>query len=183
MSEERKGHWTRTFTGGRYWPADPRPEDVKITDIAHHLSMICRYNGAVPRFYSVAEHSYHVSFLVPRQHQMYGLLHDAHEAYIGDVTRPFKKELGEGYEHFNRINWAAVAKHFGLPEAPPPEIKRADSLILHAELAYMDMEPTVHADGLPPAENLGVHFECWPPETAEWAFLQRYSDLVMYGSR
>jgi hypothetical protein len=177
MNEERKGHWIRTYSGGRYWPSDPRPQDVKIEDIAHHLSLICRYNGAVPWFYSVAEHSYHVSFMVPRQHQMYGLLHDAHEAYIGDVTRPFKKEIGEPYKHFDRINWAAVALRFGLDPTPPTEVKEADAQILHHELAAMEMEPTVHADGLPVIVDLDVEIHNWEPETAEWMFLQRYRDL------
>ena len=57
MLEQRKGDWMQTATGGVFWPVDPRPEDVEIEDIAHALSLICRYCGHVREFYSVAQHS------------------------------------------------------------------------------------------------------------------------------
>lgn len=72
----------QTFSGALYWPMDPRPEDVNILDIAHSLSMQCRYTGHVSKFYSVAEHSVHVSNIVPKELAMCGLLHDATEAYL-----------------------------------------------------------------------------------------------------
>lgn len=60
---ERAGDWMQTFTGRQFWPMDPRPEDLDILDIAHALSLLCRFGGHCQRFYSVAEHSVHVSTL------------------------------------------------------------------------------------------------------------------------
>lgn len=68
-----------------------KKHDIDISDIAHHLSLICRYNGAIKNHYSVAQHSILVSFLVPQQYALEGLLHDGEEAYTGDMVRPLKK--------------------------------------------------------------------------------------------
>lgn len=86
----------QTYTGRRFWPFDPRPDEVSILDVAHHLSMDCRFGGAVLRFYSVAQHSVLVSRLVEAYDPALGphaLLHDAHEAYHRDRTRPAKRSL------------------------------------------------------------------------------------------
>ena len=72
----RRGEWIQTFSGGRFWPLDPRPEDVYIGDIAHALSMKCRYAGHTTFFYSVAEHSVHVCRHAPAEHKLWALLHD-----------------------------------------------------------------------------------------------------------
>lgn len=74
--------------------SNPAYEDVDIDDIAHGLSNICRFNGSCPRFYSVAEHSILVSMMVPKPMAAVALLHDAHEAYIGDIVTPVKEIIG-----------------------------------------------------------------------------------------
>ena len=65
-TDGRKGGWIQTYTGRQFWPMDPRSHEVFIEDIAHSLSMMCRYAGHCERFYSVAEHSIllarHVSY-------------------------------------------------------------------------------------------------------------------------
>jgi len=83
-----------TYTGGRFRPFDPRPADVRLTDIAAGLAHICRYGGHCRQFYSVAQHSLLVSreFDDPRL-QLLALLHDAGEAYLGDIPRPVKAEF------------------------------------------------------------------------------------------
>ena len=80
MSE--RGNWMQTFTGGRFYPSDPRYEDIHIEDIAHGLSMTCRFGGQCDHFYSVAEHSWHVAMLCPQRDRLAGLMHDASEASI-----------------------------------------------------------------------------------------------------
>lgn len=94
---DRIGDWMITYTGKRFWPLDPRPEDVDFRDIGHALSLICRYGGHVRCFYSVAEHSCLLAkyFLqrAERQRARYALIHDAPEAYVGDIIRPLKGEL------------------------------------------------------------------------------------------
>ena len=89
---KRVGNWMQTFSGRQFWPMDPKPEDVCILDIANSLGKICRYNGHCKKFYSVAEHSYYVSKYVEPQNALWGLLHDASEAYMCDLIRPLKNE-------------------------------------------------------------------------------------------
>ena len=95
MSEPRRGNWARVVSGGRFYPLDPRPEEIHIGDIAHALSNVGRFGGHTIRFYSVAQHSVLVSKLLgeaghPPDTILRGLLHDAAEAYIGDMIRPLK---------------------------------------------------------------------------------------------
>src|SRR5258708_302056 len=93
MQKDRRGNWMQTYTGRAYWPADPRAEDVCIEDIAHALSLLCRYTGHCKRFYSVAEHSILISQVVPPEYAFFGLMHDAQEAYINDLARPIKPSV------------------------------------------------------------------------------------------
>jgi hypothetical protein len=178
----RKGNFMNTYSGTRYWPIDPRPEDIRIEDVAHHLSLLCRYTGAVRRFYSVAEHSYHVSFLVPREIQLQALLHDATEAYLGDVGRPLKRHLPE-YKRIEELNWLALATKFGLPDKLDPRIHEMDGLICLAEQRQLCTRWDDGHDarqhgivGKPP----DVQIAGYPPETAEALFLQRFDDLTTY---
>src|ERR1700674_199080 len=88
--------WHHKFRVG--WPLE---EDVCIEDIAHSLSLLCRFTGHVKQFYSVGEHSVRVSYLCPPEYQLWGLLHDAGECYAGDVNRPLKYSPGmEAYREY-----------------------------------------------------------------------------------
>jgi len=85
--------WIQTISGRKFPLAEPDPNQIDIEDIAHALSMLCRFNGHCTQFYSVAEHSMHVSHEISNDLALAGLLHDAAEAYLGDVPSPLKKEL------------------------------------------------------------------------------------------
>jgi uncharacterized protein len=102
--DPRRGSWIQTFTGRRFWPLAARVEDVCLDDIAHHESMICRFTGAIKRFYCVGEHSVRVSWLVEQLAiargldpltvallALWGLLHDGTEAYLADIASPVKR--------------------------------------------------------------------------------------------
>jgi hypothetical protein len=89
----RVGDWIQTYSGRQFWPLDPRVEDVHLEDIAHALSNVCRYTGHVREFYSVAEHSVHVSWSCEPEDALWGLLHDASEAYLADMARPVKQNM------------------------------------------------------------------------------------------
>lgn len=93
MPVNDKSAWIQTYSGRRFRPMAPRVEDVDIEDIAQALSNLCRFNGHCRSFYSVAQHSILVSELVPPDAAKAALLHDAAEAYFGDITRPVKEEL------------------------------------------------------------------------------------------
>lgn len=98
QKQNSSGDWCGTYLGGRFYPLAPEVKDVKLEDIAHSLSQICRFNGHTKFFYSVAQHSVNVSSLLKntglsRRIQILGLLHDASEAYICDIPTPLKKNI------------------------------------------------------------------------------------------
>jgi 5'-deoxynucleotidase YfbR-like HD superfamily hydrolase len=113
LDEFRLGGWLQTFTGGEIWPIDPRPEEINIVDIAQALSQQCRYAGHTTRFYSVAEHSVYISREVPAELALWGLLHDASEAYLVDIPRPLKPYMPV-YKHWERELMQVIAAKFGL---------------------------------------------------------------------
>lgn len=132
---KRNGDWMQTFTGRMFWPLDPRPDEVSIVDIAHALSLQCRFGGHCKSFYSVAEHSVRVSLIVPSDLKLWGLLHDAAEAYLVDLPRPIKHSstMGSEYRAIERRVMHAICEHFGLPIAEPPAVKHADEVMLATE--------------------------------------------------
>lgn len=125
-----------TFTGLRVDPLNMEPEDVDILDIAHALSRQCRYNGHTGGFLSVARHSIWVAQRLQekgfaRRSVLTGLLHDAAEAYLGDMIRPLKHgELGEGYKVVELALERVIADTFGLYFPLPERILEADRWVL-----------------------------------------------------
>lgn len=120
--------WYRTASGVMVDLADVRPENIVLEDIAHHLARLCRFNGSTRRTYSVAQHSAYVARNIggtPALRRA-ALLHDAAEAYTGDMTTGLKRLLPDYKPIVARIE-EAIAVHFQL--AVPfshPAIKDAD---------------------------------------------------------
>lgn len=171
-------HWMETYSGVQYYPANPRARDVRIRDIAHHLSMLCRYTGAVKRFYSVAEHSVHVSYMVPPEDALAGLLHDAPEAYVSDLNWPLKQSwLIWGHRIIERRNWRVIAQKFMLPEALPPSVHEADMAILHAERAALMPRTGTKWHGADAVATRAAVIMCWTPEQAEHEFMRRFYEV------
>jgi len=120
---ERHGDWIKTFTGKTIYPLDFRVEEVDIIDIAHSLSQICRFTGHTRTFYSVAQHSVLVAenlefpsdfdFEKIESTKKMALLHDAQEAYIGDISRPLKRSLKSIFD-FDNIEWLIQETIFNL---------------------------------------------------------------------
>jgi hypothetical protein len=167
-----------TFSGVQYFPANPRAEDIRILDIAHHLSRICRYTGAIiPEHYSVAEHSVHVSYMVPHEHALAGLLHDAPEAYLNDLSRPLKRSLPD-YRRLEEKNWRAICEVFGMDVELPECVHEADVRVYLAERAAV-MGPLPvgeeYAGNLTPAP---VTILALAPNKAKRLFLNRYYELT-----
>lgn len=121
-----------TFTGKFINCGDPHQEDICIEDIAHGLSMECRFGRQLPKFYSVAQHSILTAGLVSKEHKLAALLHDASEAYIGDMASPTKKQLPD-YKKMEATLMKAIAKKFGFEYPLHKEIKEADLELLYLE--------------------------------------------------
>ncbi|HNQ22161.1 MAG TPA: phosphohydrolase [Phycisphaerae bacterium] len=126
------GEWIQTYTGRRVDPFNLQPQDVVIEDIAHALSLIARFGGHCARFYSVAQHSLIVSVCAPNEYQLWGLLHDAAEAYLGDIPRPIKRRL-PGFLDVEDKVLRAIATRFGLYWPMPDIIKQLDTSALRFE--------------------------------------------------
>ena len=154
---------------------DPEASDFSIEDIAAGLSNTCRYSGQCSGFYSVAEHSLLVSE-VAHDHSYAALMHDAAEAFIGDITRPLKQLLPD----FKRIEARvekAIFDRFGVPNPMPKAVKAADLRVLAAEQEQiMPRETSLWAftDGIEPAP---VTVRLLTPPEAREAFLARYAEL------
>lgn len=167
----------QTFTGRAFWPLDPRPDEIDPIDIAHALSLLCRYGGHTRRFYSVAEHCVLMSHAVKPEHALWALLHDATEAYLVDLPRPVKRHM-PGYRAVEDELMVHVAARFGLDGAMPGEVKDADNRILLDErAALLGPQPRPWHQDLERLEPLGVIVEGWSSWTAERIYLTRLHEL------
>jgi hypothetical protein len=139
-----QGHdsgFIRTFSGIHFYPLVPRIEDICIVDIAHSLSGIARFNAHSIRTISVAEHSIRVASLLPWRLRRAGRLHDAPEAYMGDMVRPVKylEQLEAFRDAEDVLQNMIYVKYQCVPDAADLElIKRADDAVLGLE-AYWGM--------------------------------------------
>lgn len=184
----------RTFTGGLFWPLDPRPEDVSIYDIAGALAQKTRYGGHTsyegsrPRHYSVAEHSVRLCDWFPADRpdlKLAALMHDSGEAYLPDICSPIKRapEFAWFKAIEERVERAIVAR-FGIEHLYPwpEEVHRADKRILTDEMKELvPFGDWIADDGVSQyyGEPLGLpaHQLGWPPDIAMVMFLQRFAEL------
>jgi hypothetical protein len=129
--------WLQTASGKKFRPLEPDPALIDPYDIGLALSRLCRYGGMTSAYFSVAQHSVLVSQNVPPEHALAGLLHDAAEAYIGDMVRPLKQWLRQHGQHWHdeaetRL-MEAVCARFGVAWPLPPCVDEADNLLLVTE--------------------------------------------------
>lgn len=152
--DERPG-WVFTFTGEPFWPLEPRKQDVRILDIAHHLSQLCRYGGATRRPYSVAQHSVIVSQACPQKFALHGLLHDGSEAYLVDITVPVKGDRAlAGYRAIEERVQRVIYERFGLSPEEPEEVKRVDRVVALTEIRDLVNTPDGwHSDEVQPLKK------------------------------
>jgi len=122
----------QTFSGIAFDLLNPKPEMILVEDIIHSLALVNRFNGAAKFPYSVAQHSLYVASLLPPELKLQGLLHDAAEAYVGDMVSPLKKIMTE-YKEVETGIARVVAEVFGLARPAPPAVKKADLAVLSAE--------------------------------------------------
>lgn len=178
MAATGRGDWLQTYGGQAFYPMDPRPEEVDPLDIAHALSLLCRYAGHCRTFYSVAEHCVLISYAVDPQHALWGLLHDATETYLVDLPRPVKRAFPEYVAAEDRL-MRVICDRFGLPHTVPDQVKEADNRILHDERAALMRPPPMPWNSLEAdCRPLGVPIQGWDPATAEQRYLQRLLQLI-----
>jgi hypothetical protein len=185
--------WQRMLSGRRLDLLDPSPLDVEISDIAHGLARVARWNGQTrgDHAFSVAQHCLVVEEIFRRcnntdcQSQLMTLLHDAPEYVIGDMISPFKSVVGGGYKSVEHRLGAAIHLRFGLPAHPSRElkalIKKADTIAAFFEatvLAGFSIEEARRFFGQP----RGITKEMLPLEPmpaleAQSLFLKRFAEL------
>jgi hypothetical protein len=199
----RIGDWSQTWTGTRFYPRDPRPEDVKIEDLIMGLGNMTRYNGQC-KFFAVAEHTVIASHMamddevlkvcgVPDELEKYTkeelawmmLHHDDPEFLMADMTRPFKRAIGRDNEYFrleDEIYRKAIAPRFGLPEKLPQTVMNIDVAVLALEKKVL--HPRSDPWHLPfqvPARRYKIH--CWLPPHSQFIWLRRYCELGGYAEQ
>jgi len=123
----------RTFSGIYMNVFEPTKEMICIEDIAHALSMQCRFGGHLPNFYSVGRHSLNCSYLIDKPElKLSALLHDASEAYLLDIPRPIKQRLDNYKGIENRLMYE-IANKFGFAWPMPTKVKNIDETMLQLE--------------------------------------------------
>lgn len=169
--------WIQTYTGIRFTPTNPVVSSIVISDIAHSLSMQCRFSGHVKKFYSVAQHSVLVSYLCDEKDALWGLLHDASEAYLVDVPRPIKRSgKFDAYLEFETRMQGAICERFDLPKEEPVSVKNADKRMLSTEAR--DLMGPLHADWVNPTEPLPFKIEPLSQQDAKNLFMKRFYELT-----
>jgi uncharacterized protein len=161
QQERERSGTIRTFTGKYVHPLDMKPDDVDIEDIGHALARLCRYNGHCGGFISVARHSIWVSQELPDELKLWGLLHDAPEAYLGDMTRPVKRQ--EAMEEFRAADERleeVIAEKFGLVYPMPRAVHDADMYV------FSEIEKP----------QLATYFGSILQD--EFTFLKKYEELI-----
>lgn len=168
--------FVQTQTGVPFFPAAPLASDIHIEDIAHSLSMQCRYNGHTDRFYSVAEHCFILSHTVSPENAQWALLHDAGEAYIGDMVYPLKQVIPE-FTHIEATIMEAVCVKFGLVFNQPDQVTDHDRRIVIDERRSLMSNTRTPWPALEGYDPLGVRVIGWTPHKAKVEFLGRYHRL------
>lgn len=169
--------WITTQSGKHFDYTSLSADAICIEDIACALSNICRFTGHVQDFYSVAQHSVHVSYLVPPEFALEALLHDAAEAYCSDINSQLKQLLPDYRRQIKAVE-AVIAAKFGLPASMSAAVKHADLVMLATERRDLDLDDGKHWPMLDVVEP-ATHFMISPfnPRQARVFFLQRYNDL------
>lgn len=154
----------RTYTGKVFDLKILDPESICIEDIAHALANTARFGGHLNKFYSVAQHSVHIAERVMKEFRLDALLHDASEAYLGDMPSPFKKMLPEFKLNEDRV-MNVIAEKFGFDYPLNDQVKFYDKILLQMEWdSFVEIKyPT--------------KLEAWSPDFSEWRFLKMWEQI------
>lgn len=148
---------------------EPAEDSIDVNDIAHALSNQARFNGHTHDFYSVAQHSVMVSRLVPTEHALTALLHDAAEAYVGDMVTPLKHMM-PAFQEVEDGLFAVIARKFGIDRELPAAVVHADRVMLATE--QRDMLVNFDDWGLP--TPMRSKLRPWAQGVAKRMFLEKF---------
>lgn len=188
----------KIYSGALFDVLNHKPEEIKIEDIAHALSLTCRYGGHCPDLYTVAQHSLIVSEVCQSlgYDPLWGLMHDAAEAYIPDIPKPIKDSLDMGdLVTVDTVLTSSIAKRFNLyPDYVPAGVKNVDELVLAYEMAILMgdnglFSPSLFHDKFSDNTNLAffkiekdiiqpVLRNLHHPRVVEASFINRFEELV-----
>lgn len=172
LNTERKGNWIQTYSGISFYPIDPRQEDIEIVDIAHSLSLQCRYAGHCKEFYSVAEHCCHLHDIIEDKDKFAALMHDASEAYLVDIPRPVKPYLLNYYELEDKIQ-SVIFEKYQISFPYSKQVKELDYSILLDEKNIL-MNPSRQPWDMVGIKEIGAVIQCWQPKQAKQEFINRF---------
>ena len=173
LKDFMKVDYIRTYTGIDFTVFDPKVEQICIEDIAHALSHLCRYGGHCDHFYSVAQHSIAVSYLVEPQNALCGLMHDATEAYLVDMPRPIKYKINQYREIEDKLH-LVIAEKYQLPKVIPDDVHMIDSLMIK------EFEWDYFMEKRPQEKYTNFYkrfFENKNPKEVREEFLKRFTEL------
>lgn len=165
----------RTVSGIYVDVINPKPEQIEIEDIAHALSNQCRFGGHLPKFYSVAQHSYRCAQIAHRQGMpeemlLAALMHDASEAYLLDIPAPIKPFL-TGYKEIEDRLMKVISKKFGFTWPLHPDLHQIDIQALNEEwdnIMLCGKDPKIFI---------------WTRDVASSMFIQSFKSFVPWQSQ
>ena len=170
--------YIRTFTGKKFYPLNPRPQDICIEDIAHSLSQICRFTGHTKFPYWVGQHCCYAFDLASKENKLEALGHDFSETYFSDVASPIKPLL-KNYKEIEENLERCIARKFKFRFPYPLEVKDPmtkfdiDTRLLHTEMKQL-------MNGCSYDENMCYDFKIkyWSPQKTEKELLKRFYSLT-----
>ena len=173
-------NYVETSSGTNFRFMDPPASDIHIADIAHALSLQVRFAGHIRKFYSVAEHSLNVARLVPNEHKLQALLHDASEAYLTDIPSPIKALLPDYLDMEHKVQ-TAICNKFGVGYPFDDTVHHADVACLIREA--QEMLPVKDKNHWSFSYDSKYYLENkyivgWAPEVVERLFLLRFDQYI-----
>lgn len=173
VHEVHDGFINSAYLGRRISLHNPTVEDIDIKDIAGTLSKICRWGGKCKPFFSVAQHSVLVSYLAPEELRLPALLHDASEAFLGDVKKPLKIILGPVYARLEHNFDDVIGRKFGIKVSQFLRVKPWDRRAQEIEYNYFFKNETEVLSRV-----FGTERTCWDELASEEIFLSTYNELT-----
>lgn len=182
--QERVGDWIQLNSGKRFFPLDPRPEDIDINDIAHALSNLARFTGHGDRFYSVGEHSIHCARIARRLgltplQQLFVALHDSSEHIVNDIARPLKQYMHD-YKQVEDNIMSVIWEGLGLPQPTKHDyhlVKLIDNTMLVHEIHQLMKRTDFTLD----VETVDIHVDLsrgYKAGESKYDFLITFYDLM-----